>query len=165
MANENDLDLPSKLEAAARAARPAEPELFANLLKALEDRSRQFHKAERERTSTFCASHGSWNYRIYDRWEECPTHPCRADRELIERMKAAGEAPRPVSAPASQLVFHGAQPGYCYDIDGATWHRDGDTCQRCGFGLPGDDHEVEEPRPVSETPATITTEDQDREDR
>ena len=25
--------------------------------------------------------------------------------------------------------------GHCVDIDGASWHKDGDRCQRCGFGI------------------------------
>lgn len=28
----------------------------------------------------------------------------------------------------------GAIPGRCFDIDGNTWHKAGETCRACGFG-------------------------------
>lgn len=51
--------------------------------KALRDRSQQFHRAERERTSTFAGSHGQRMCRVYDNWEDCPTPPCPTDRKLL----------------------------------------------------------------------------------
>lgn len=62
------------------------------LQQALTVRSQQFHRAERERTGTFVGTHGGWMGRIYDKWEECPTHPCPADRKLLASLTAPSEA-------------------------------------------------------------------------
>ena len=29
----------------------------------------------------------------------------------------------------------GVRMMYCTDIDGSSWHRDGEECARCGFGV------------------------------
>ena len=50
---------------------------------ALEARSRQFHRAERDRTATFAGAHGTWMGKCYDKWEDCPSNPCANDRELL----------------------------------------------------------------------------------
>ena len=40
-----------------------------------------------------------------------------------------------VSAPDARVTLSGAVPGHCFDIDNQTWHRPGERCTRCGFGI------------------------------
>lgn len=42
-----------------------------------------------------------------------------------------------MSGTATQSTHAGRQPlaGHCVSIDGESWHRDGQSCARCGFGI------------------------------
>lgn len=41
----------------------------------------------------------------------------------------------PEAASPAPAMPTGAVPGHCFDIDGQGWHRDGETCSRCGCGV------------------------------
>lgn len=43
--------------------------------------------------------------------------------------------------------YPGNIPGHCVDIDGCTWHKDGDFCNSCGWGYPDDPDRDPKPRP------------------
>jgi len=43
--------------------------------------------------------------------------------------------PTPPAPGSAEPGPTGALPGYCYDIDGDTWHKAGERCERCGFGM------------------------------
>ena len=65
------------------------------LLKALEERSRQFHQAEQARTRGYVGMRGSWGGQVTTDWGACPSHPCCEDRKLLAGGEAATQEGKP----------------------------------------------------------------------
>lgn len=80
---------------------------------------------------------------------------CQQNIDLIATAFRRAGASAPAAKPDYRPV-----PGHCFNIDGETWHNEGEVCTRCGFGVTAPAAKPDEPPPVKNGPLTQLVEGQ-----